>query len=138
MFAPKSPVLHGVHHVALLVTDLPPFERFYGAALGLPVLRRWPSADGRGERAIWFDLGAGAFLALELGAPGAAVSERGALGLDMVALRIEPETRGAWHARLAESGHPVEQATAYTIYTRDPGGNRVGLSHWPDRVDEAT
>ncbi len=53
-----------VHHLAIQVRDLHACERFYREVLGLPVLRRW-AAEGGGERAVWLDLGRGAFLALE-------------------------------------------------------------------------
>ena len=53
----------------------------------------------------WLDLGDGAFLA-----------------------RSERE---AWIAKLAQAGYPVYQQTEHTIYVRDPEGNRIGLSHWP-------
>lgn len=26
---------------------------------------------------------------------------------------------------------PIEGRTDYTLYLRDPEGNRIGLSHWP-------
>src|SRR5688572_20727804 len=66
---PMLPPPAAVHHLALLVDDLPAAERFYRDVLGLPVLRRWPDADG-GERSVWLDLGGGAFLALERATPG--------------------------------------------------------------------
>jgi len=54
-----------VHHVAIKVLDLARAERFFVQTLGLVVVRRWPAPDGHGERSLWLDLGAGAFLALE-------------------------------------------------------------------------
>ena len=54
-----------IHHIAVKVADLARAESFYVELLGLPVLRRWPMPDGKGERSLWLDLGAGAFLALE-------------------------------------------------------------------------
>src|SRR5882724_10291168 len=61
------PQVHGHHHLAIQVKDLPAAERFYVEALGLRVLRRWPWEDGRpGERAVWLSVGTGEeFLALE-------------------------------------------------------------------------
>ena len=38
-----------MHHVAIAVRDLAACEAFYAGVLGLPVLRRWPAADGAGR-----------------------------------------------------------------------------------------
>jgi catechol 2,3-dioxygenase-like lactoylglutathione lyase family enzyme len=126
----------GFHHLAIQVRDLAATERFYREVLGLAVLKRWPAADGGGDRSVWLDVGDGAFLALERVAGGATADEdpaRGARpGLHLVALRIERAARDAWLRRLAAAGVDVYARTAFTLYVRDPEGNRVGLSHWPD------
>jgi catechol 2,3-dioxygenase-like lactoylglutathione lyase family enzyme len=121
-----------VHHVAVKVADLARAEAFYVGILGLPVLRRWPLPDGKGERSLWLDLGAGAFLALERAEEDADGKPEGAPGLHLLALNIARSEREAWLAKLATVGHPVYLQTGYTIYVRDPEGNRIGLSHWPD------
>jgi catechol 2,3-dioxygenase-like lactoylglutathione lyase family enzyme len=126
----------GFHHLAIQVRDLPAVERFYKEILGLPELRRWPAADGNGDRSVWLDAGSGAFIALERVVGGETAREDAARaqrpGLHLIALRIERAARGAWERRLAEAGAPVETRTSFTLYVRDPEGNRVGLSHWPD------
>jgi len=118
----------GVHHLAILVRDLPRVEPFYRDLLGLPVVRR------DGERSVWLDLGREAFLALErapeLPDPAAADPDERP-GLHLVALRIERGARAAWEARFQDAGVNVYRRTDFTIYVRDPEGNRVGLSHWP-------
>ena len=121
-----------IHHIAVKVADLAAAERFYASVLGLPVLRRWPSPDGSGERSLWLDLGAGAFLAVERTEQPAGPKSEDAPGIHLVALGIPRSEREAWEARLAQAGYPVYQRTDFTLYTRDPEGNRVGLSHWPD------
>lgn len=128
----------GVHHVAIGVRDLAACEAFYAGVLALPVLRRWPAAGGAGERAVWLDLGRGAFLALELERAGGELESAGAapperpLGYLMIALGIPRAERAAWEARLAAAGVPVLHRTDYTLYVADPEGNRIGLSHWPE------
>lgn len=121
-----------VHHVAVKVADLPAAEVFYGAVLGLPVLRRWPPVEGRGERALWFALGGDAFLAVERATTPASAKAEDAPGMHLVALAIPRADREAWSTRLAAAGHPVYQETDYTLYVRDSEGNRVALSHWPE------
>ena len=121
-----------IHHVAVKVVDLARAEDFYVGVLGVPVLRRWPAADGKSERSLWLDLGDGAFLALERATEVAPVKSEEAAGLHLVALQISRSDRDAWIAKLAQAGHPICQQTDYTIYVRDPEGNRIGLSHWPE------
>jgi catechol 2,3-dioxygenase-like lactoylglutathione lyase family enzyme len=122
-----------LHHLAIQCADLAASERFYAEVLGLPVVRRWP-ADGGGDRSVWLGLGGGAFLALErAGEPPAPSDFAGPeAGLHLVALRIGADERGAWEARLAAAGVPVVHRTRWTLYLRDPEGNRLGLSHHPD------
>jgi hypothetical protein len=123
-----------VHHVAIKVQDMARAERFYVQTLGLTVLRRWTAPDGQGERSLWLDLGGGAFLALERSSNDGDALVADDPGLHLLALRIERAERAAWIERLAKAGAPVYHQTAFTIYCRDPEGNRIGLSHWPDPV----
>lgn len=123
----------GLHHLAIQCADLAACEAFYREVLGLPVLRRWP-AEGGGDRSVWLAAG-DAFLALERAggpAPEAPPWGDGRPGLHLVALRIGPGERAGWEARLAAAGVAVVHRTPHTLYVRDPEGNRVGLSHWPE------
>ncbi|MBI5067463.1 MAG: VOC family protein [Deltaproteobacteria bacterium] len=123
------------HHLAIQVTDLPACERFYREVLGLRVLRRWP-AEGGGERSVWLAVGDG-FVALERAgaAPGPEVPWRdGRPGLHLLALRIGPDERAAWEERLRKAGVEVVLRSPHTLYVRDPEGNRIGLSHWPEEA----
>jgi len=138
---PPVPRTHGIHHVAIQVRDLAKAEAFYGGVLGLPVMRRWDGEEGEdGERSIWFDLHDGGFLAVERVA-GTPRPREGFytddLGMHLVALAIERGTRDDWEAHLAAAGVEVVHRTDYTLYIRDPEGNRIGLSHWPDAVTDA-
>jgi catechol 2,3-dioxygenase-like lactoylglutathione lyase family enzyme len=128
-------VILGFHHLAIQCSDLAACERFYTEVLGLEVLRRWPSPDG-GERSVWLALGDG-FLALERASdrPVSTPWTDGHAGLHLVALRIERSGRGDWEARLALLGVEVVHRTAFTLYVRDPEGNRIGLSHHPDAAE---
>ncbi len=124
----------GIHHVAVRCADLGRCEAFYREVLGLPVLRRWP-AEGGGDRSVWLALGAG-FVALERAstAPEAGAFEDAPAGWYAVALGISLADRGAWEARLQAAGVPVSRRTSYSIFVRDPEGNRVALTHWPEEA----
>lgn len=121
-----------VHHLAVKVSDLARAEAFYVSVLGLPVLRRWPTADGRGERSLWLDVGQGTFLALECAEGTGPTKREDAPGIHLLALAIARDERETWETRLAGAGFPVYQRTDFTLYVRDPEGNRIGLSHWPE------
>jgi glyoxylase I family protein len=125
-------VLLAFHHLALQCADLAASEHFYREVLGLEVLRRWPREEG-GDRSVWLRLGDG-FLALERAEepPVASGFRTGRAGLHLVALRIEARERARWEARLVALGVSVVHRTRWTLYLRDPEGNRVGLSHHPD------
>jgi glyoxylase I family protein len=133
----SAPAPGGVHHLAIAVRDLEATAAFYETVLGLPVLRRWPATDGAAvDRSRWLDLGGGAFLALERSAAQPAARDDQTPGLQVVALRIARQARADWEARLASAGVPVVHRSPYTIYLRDPEGNRVGLSHWPEAPED--
>lgn len=119
-----------LHHLAVVVRDLARSEDFYSHLLELPVVRRWSDEAGA-PRSVWLGLGGGAFLALERAGAGGPTRGDAAPGWHCVALGIAPEARERWRARLAAAGAPVERESAYTLYTRDPDGNLVALSHYP-------
>lgn len=121
------------HHLAIQCSDLGACERFYREVLGLEVLRRWPRQGG-GDRSVWLRVGGG-FLALERAddSPDETLPWRdGRAGLHLVALGIGAAERQRWEDRLASAGVPVVHRTRWTIYFRDPEGNRIGLTHFPD------
>jgi len=99
------------------------------------VLRRWPWEDGRpGERAVWLSVGAGEeFLALEScdvdRLPTPFRDPHG--GLHLLALRITAAERAGWEQKLAALGVEIVHRTRWSLYVRDPEGNRIGLSHFP-------
>ena len=129
------PVQLTFHHLAVQCADLATCERFYREVLGLPLVRRWP-AEGGGDRSVWLALGEG-LLMLERASEAARAGS-----LRRRAARPPPRSRSAsrapsarrWEARLAARGVPVVNRTRFTLYLRDPEGNRVGLSHHPDEA----
>ena len=123
-----------VHHLAVVVSDLVASERFYGEVLGMPVVRRWADEAGA-PRSVWLGLDGGAFLAVERAGARDGGRRDEAPGWHCVALAIEKGEREAVRARLGAAGHPIERASAFTLYVRDPDGNLVALSHWPDAAD---
>jgi hypothetical protein len=53
-------------------------------------------------------------------------------GWQVVALGISRSDRESWERRLAGAGVRLARRTPYSLFFRDPEGNRVALSHWPE------
>lgn len=128
--------VQGVHHMALRVRALPPMVAFYREVLGLSVLAEHQGEDGS-LRSVWMGL-PGAFIALEVvsqDAPSPTAASQPGPGWFLLALRIAPDERARVREELERAGVPVEHETRWTLYVRDPEGNRVALSHHPYAAD---
>ena len=130
----------GIHHLAIQCQDLTGMVRFYEHVLRLPVVRRWPIDEQRGQqaglRAVWLGVGTGV-IALERVAASAqahvpAEWQTPEPGLHLLALQIFPWTRQLWREHLALYEIEILYESDWTLYLRDPEGNRIGLSHFPD------
>ncbi len=121
----------GVHHLAVVVQDLGRAEAFYTGVLGLRIVRRWDDEAGV-PRSLWLELEGGAFLAVERAHAGEPRRVDEAPGWHCVALGITRSERERWRERLSAKGVAVERESSYTLYVRDPDGNLIGLSHYPE------
>ena len=122
----------GVHHLVLQCRDLPAMVAFYERALRLKIERRWPASEPGVDRSVWLRAGT-TVLALEqcAGQPEPPPWQSDRAGLHLLALEIPWQNRAVWLEHLAHCGVEVVFQSAWTIYVRDPEGNRVGLSHFP-------
>lgn len=117
----------GVHHVALLSSDVEQTVHFYQGLLGFPLTDLFENRDYRGSNHFFFDLGHGNAIAfftfpdLDLG-PYAEVLG----GLHHLAISIEPEAWSAAKARLDDAGVAYQQIDS-SLYFRDPDGARLEL-----------
>lgn len=119
-----------LHHVALGAHDVEGVARFYRDLLGLPEIGRHDDADGA-LRSIWLDLGGPILMVERTREPPRRVDGVGA-GPFLLAISVSVEDRRALEAALEAGGAAVESRTAHTSYARDPEGNRVAISHYPD------
>lgn len=125
--------VQGFHHLAIQARDVERVTAFYRDVLGFPELTRHVRADGS-LRSVWVGVPGGGFLAVEAveGAPEALPFRHERPGLHLVAFRIRREARARTVEALRAAGLALEHETRWTVYVRDPEGNRVALSHHPE------
>jgi len=118
----------GLHHVALLSSDVERTVRFYQGVLEFPLTEIFENRDYKGSNHFFFDIGHGNLLAffdfpgLDLG-PYAEVLG----GLHHLAISVEPEKWRRLRGKLAEAGVDFQEESGTSIYLRDPDGARVEL-----------
>lgn len=122
-----------INHIALQVSNLERISEFYKEILGFSELTRHFRSD-QSLRSIWLSWGergeASPFLALEQH-EGDFSQKTKDEGFSFVAFHIPPSERDAWRTHFQSKGITLEHETRWTMYLRDPEGNRVGVSHYP-------
>lgn len=123
-----SSAARGVHHVALLCTDVERTIDFYQGLLEFPLTDLFENRDYRGSTHFFFDIGNGNGLAffdfpgLDLG-PYAEVLG----GLHHLAISVAPDRWEHLRAKLEEAGVPTENISGSSLYFSDPDGVRLEL-----------
>lgn len=123
----------GIHHVAIQVHDLGPIVRFYETVLRLSRYTERLNDDGT-LRSVWLAIGP-ARLVLEQVAGDVhedAEFRTDTPGLHVLALQIDVADREGWRTHLKKQGVRIVQETAYSLFFRDPEGNRLAVTHYPD------
>ena len=117
----------GIHHMALLSSDIERTIQFYQGLLEFPLTNIFENRDYRGSNHFFFDIGNGNALAffdfpdLDLG------DYREVLGgLHHVAISMEPAQWERIKAKLDREGIDY-QHIGRSIYFRDPDGARLEL-----------
>jgi len=118
----------GIHHTALLSSDVEGTIRFYQGVLEFPLTEIIENRDYRGSSHFFFDVGNGNLLAffdfpgLDLG-PYAEVLG----GLHHIAISVAPEKWAALRENLAAARIPYQEENGTSLYFRDPDGARLEL-----------
>jgi catechol 2,3-dioxygenase-like lactoylglutathione lyase family enzyme len=118
----------GLHHVALLCSDVERTVRFYHGVLEFPLTEIFENRDYAGSNHFFFDLGNGNLLAffdlpgLDLGPYTEVLG-----GLHHLAISVEPERWKHLKAKLQEAGVPYQEESGTSIYFPDPDGVRLEL-----------
>ena len=118
----------GLHHTALLCSDVEQTVRFYQDVLEFPLTHMFENRDYAGSTHFFFDIGNGNGLAffdlpgLDLG-PYAEVLG----GLHHLAISVEQERWASLHDNLTAAGVEHVHESGTSIYFLDPDGARLEI-----------
>jgi catechol 2,3-dioxygenase-like lactoylglutathione lyase family enzyme len=118
----------GVHHVALISSDVERTVRFYQDLLEFPLTDMFENRDYQGSTHFFFDIGHGNALAF-FDLPGLDLGDYAEVlgGLHHLAISVEPERWAHLKAKLDAAGLPYQHIDGTSIYFRDPDGARLEL-----------
>ena len=118
----------GVHHTALICSDVERTIRFYQELLGFPLVELFENRDYKGSTHLFFDLGHDNTLAFfdfpDLGLP-PYTEVLG--GFHHIAISIDQEHWEAARRRLEEAGVATQIESEISLYFLDPDGVRLEL-----------
>ncbi len=118
----------GIHHTALLSSDVERTIRFYQGILEFPLTEIIENRDYQGSSHFFFDVGHGNLLAffdfpgLDLGAYAEVLG-----GLHHLAISVTPESWARLRGKLDVAGVPYQEESGTSLYFRDPDGARLEL-----------
>ena len=130
--APKAdrPVstARGVHHIALISSDVERTVQFFQGVLGFPLIEMFENRDYEGSTHFFFDIGNGNTLAY-FDLPGLDLRsyEEVLGGKHHLAISVERPTWERLKAQLAEQQIEAAHVDGSSLYFRGPDGERLEL-----------
>ncbi len=118
----------GLHHTALISSDVERTIRFYQDVLEFPLTELIENRDYPGSSHFFFDIGNGNLLAF-FDFPGLDVGPYAEVlgGLHHVAISVEPDRWQALKAKLEAAGVEHVVHSEVSVYFTDPDGARIEL-----------
>ena len=122
----------GLHHFAVLCSDVEQTIRFYQDLLEFPLVELFENRDYRGSTHFFFDVGHGNYLAyfdfpgLDLGSYREVVG-----GLHHIAISVSPEQWERLVAKLEAAGIETHIVNGSSAYFAGPDGERLELLSYP-------
>ena len=118
----------GLHHTALISSDVERTIRFYQGLLGFPLTELIENRDYPGSSHFFFDIGNQNLLAF-FDFPGLDVGPYAEVlgGLHHMAISVEPDRWQEIVARFDEAGIGYEIHSGVSVYFTDPDGARIEL-----------
>ena len=117
----------GVHHVALLCTDVARTIDFYQGILGFPLTELFENRDYEGSTHFFFDIGNGNALAF-FDFPGLGLEDYAEVlgGLHHLAISMPPDAWAERKTALEAAGVETHQVDT-SLYFRDPDNARIEI-----------
>ena len=118
----------GLHHMALLSSDVEATIAFYQDLLEFPLTELFENRDYQGSTHFFFDIGHGNLLAffdfpgLDLGAYAEVLG-----GLHHIAISVAPDRWEHLRAKLDAAGVPTRSMSGSSVYFSGPDGERLEL-----------
>ncbi|MFN3257148.1 MAG: VOC family protein [Ilumatobacter sp.] len=118
----------GVHHQALISSDVEQTIEFYQGLLGFPLTKLFQNRDYEGSTHFFFDIGNGNALAF-FDFPGLGLTEYAEVlgGHHHLAISVPRDNWLVLKQRLADAGIPTFEAGDTSIYFAGPDGERIEI-----------
>src|SRR5436190_24080405 len=130
----------GVHHMALICSDVEQTIQFYQEVLGFPLVELMENRDYKGSSHLFFDIGNGNLLAFfDFPGLGLKPGVEALGGVQHIAISIYPEQFEPLKAKLEQHGIPYigpDRGATDSLYFKDPDGIQIELIREPLLVME--
>ena len=121
----------GVHHMALICSDVERTIRFYQEIVGFPLVELMQNRDYKGSTHLFFDIGHGNLLAFfDFPGLGLQPGVEALGGVQHIAISCEPEQFEQIKARLEANGIPYlgpDRGVTTSVYFKDPDGIQIEM-----------
>jgi glyoxylase I family protein len=125
----------GVHHMALICSDIVQTIEFYQGILGFPLIELMENRDYKGSSHLFFDLGHGNLLAFfDFPGLGLQPGVEALGGVQHIAISVHEDQFEPIKARLEAHGIPYigpDRGAVDSLYIKDPDGIQIELIREP-------
>lgn len=126
--ARPASMARGVHHVALISSDVERTVKFFQGVLGFPLIEMFENRDYEGSTHFFFDIGHGNTLAyFDLPGLGLGPYQEVLGGHHHLAISVEPDNWRVLKDRLDANGIEYAHIDGSSLYFRGPDGERLEL-----------
>ena len=130
-----SSTARGLHHLALICSDVEQTIQFYQGLLGFPLIELIENRDYKGSSHLFFDIGNGNLLAFfDFPGLGLKPGVESIGSVQHIAISVEPKQFESLKARLDERGIPYlgpDRGVTNSIYFKDPDNIQIELIQEP-------